>query len=446
MSILKRLFVTLAVSLVCCSVWADPPYGQSQDLAFGNWKLWCKINIPGVTADGKFVTGTNVLAECSVGMTTPSSGSPVYQFMQVKWVQLQVSGANANGPVNFSKDWTYPDHLFTPPAPEMPQGPGGTQGLIEGNPPDFRFSSAKFTHLSEITLTLTVKFKGWREVEGVLVGTESDPISVTIKPKAYNFFLGWRTTKTSSGGNWSGSAQDIIDATQSGINNMFVGHANHGYYTADPPYSQLTWLRDAILGKLDEATAVGPNTHGFPTGLADSVTWAVTQSGFLPWVDISGALASRAFPELPSACNLVLLYACDTLNGNDPGTPFGTTVASRATAGFDKEVWTHGLTNQDALFTLDKHVLALRRELVAGRSLGAALTSINAIYRTGRFDYDSNGDPVMSSFEESPMAVSTSSDGMATLIHVYLTSSERTALAINGRYPYWYLVLGAPPQ
>ena len=428
---------------------ANPPYGQSQDLAFGNWKLWCKISIPGVTADGKYITGTNVLAECSVGMTTPSSGSPVYQFMQVKWVQLDVSGANANGTVNFSKDWTYSDHLFTPPAPELPQGPGGTQGLIEGNPPDFRFSSAKFTHLSEVTLTLTVKFKGWRDVNGVPVGTESDPISVTIKPKAYNFFLGWRTTKMADGSPW-GSGQPMINAIQSAINNMFVGFANHGHQSVNGPlYAQLHWLKPEIVDALDLATAVGPNTHGHFVGLNDSVSYTLVPEGLVSWVDIQSALSARPHPELPPACNLVLLYACNTLSFLDPAAGFGTANSpSRATAGFSNIVWTHGKRvdpnssgGYGEPFTLDQHVIQLRQRLVQGYSLVGSLESVQRRVMPGKFNYFANGLPDYDTFQAVPMIVSGASDGYSTLVHVYLTGSERQQLEV---YPQWYYVIGAP--
>lgn len=446
---LRMPLILVLVLFAATFGFGNPPYGQSADLTFGNWKLWCKIAIPGVTADGKFVTGTNVLATCSVGNSGPSGEEPVYRFMQLRWAKLEVAGSSPNGAVTLSKAWTYPDRDNPSPVPGVLQGGGGAQG-VEGNPPHIRFASTKFSHLSEITLTLTVRFRGWIEEPGGLTPVDSGPISVTIKPKAYNFFLGWVAKKNSGGQYWPGPVQTIINATQYAINNMFVGFANHGYESSNPGYPELYRLKPNLMGLLDEATAVGANTHGYFLGLGDSETpigAGMPGNGFISWPEINSLVNNRSeTPGIPNGCNLVLLYACDTLIILDPAASFGAATSSRATAGFSRQVWTHGFTTEGELFTLDKHVLALRGMLNIGRTLGDSLTRVHAKYRPGRFLYDAQGNVDLESYEESLMSVSVSSDAKATLMHVYLTQEERASLhsSADNKFADWYWILGAP--
>lgn len=75
--------------------------------------------------------------------------------------------------------------------------------------------------------------------------------------------------------------------------------------------------------------------------------------------------------------------------------------------------------------------------------MNASLELVQSRLMPGKFNYLANGLPDYDSFEPVPMVVSNTSDGYATLVHVYLFGPERQQTEV---YPFWYYIIGAPAQ
>lgn len=374
---------------------------------------WATVQVmmPGIVEEGDGINGTN----CGVNNSAHITLNPVWSELNeapggphydepfdgavITNAQLAVGGA-----IIANQDWSIE----------------GT--CVEGylnQPPNARFASTHFPHNQLIEVKLTITFQPYEYQGGQRVAV-GQPLTLyaMLKPRVVNRFMGWRTHVMDSGDPWGSPDDGYITDTVEELEYIFQ---NANYETSLFTTVASDSHRDDLESRWGVMTALGVNTHGWDTGLGDSVCYQENQlNHFMSHGWISQRIGNRMLgheTSLPTHLNII--YACSAL-----GAPLGGGLvpalkihsAGGAVAGFTVNVWSIARDNESNLpVSLASHASTLGNALSSGYVLQKAVELANSevsclTMRNGLLE---------------PTSMLVAGDYYSTLKYVYLASNER---------------------
>jgi len=284
--------------------------------------------------------------------------------------------------------------------------------------PNARFASTHFPHNQLIEVKLTVVFQPYDYQGGrVAVGSPLTHYAM-LKPRVINRFMGWRTDVMESGGPWGSPDHGYITDTVEELEYIFQ---NANYDTSLFTTVAADSHREDLEPRWGVMTALGVNTHGWDSGLGDSVCYEENHiNHFMSHGWISQRVGNRVLgheTSLPTHLNII--YACSAL-----GAPLGGGLvpalkihsAGGALAGFTVNVWSIARDNESNLpVSLARHASTLGTALSSGYVLQKSVELANwevscLTMRNGNLE---------------PTSMLVAGDYYSTLKYVYLASNER---------------------
>ncbi|HRK20329.1 MAG TPA: hypothetical protein PLX06_00875 [Fimbriimonadaceae bacterium] len=273
--------------LVATLMFVGMSYGQygKATQSFDNVKCWAMLSIPGVTANGKPISGTKVQLSAAAGAGTNSAwmGDPTYDNAQFYRAVLKINGSTLI-------DRTY--SLGGPVAPETLEltldAPQQEMQFSQINsPPSIRFASTHFNHDSNVI----IEVECWFALYESGVWTESVPVTTTITPKAFNKGMTYEHGDFAGLGSTSGGLAARIE-----MENM-----KHMEDEIDARNS--TWTKSQFVNDLALATALHAGSHGVSSGLYDNYGSLIEPS------DVYSSRAAAATNGVPPI-NVAFIDAC----------------------------------------------------------------------------------------------------------------------------------------
>jgi len=369
-----------------------------------------------VTADDDKISGTNVVA--ATGAAAQHKAVVVSDLIEK--VRLYKSKLTVNGETIYD-DTHVVDWSDAEPAVETTHGPSSPDPAnFENvkNPRDLRFASTHFSHDSQITITLTCVFK-YRRVSGSV--SETEGVVATVKPKAWNRVVLWRTNVT--------EANLPLDAQQAGWVGASYDRAKAAFLDAHYQVSsQGIPDKSEILAELPTATAIFGLCHGSLTGITDGT--GVGTGHTITWSEFKTALADRYHPPGIPPVSHFFAYACKTMpGGQSPDSfylwrePLGEyeTIVNGACYGFE----------DNYVFCTDEnqHIETLFDTFATGTIAFQAVAEANRLAPIPRQN-GTREDP------NAPLKIA-GGDAYTTFSHVYLAPEVRDALNDPYLYADW---------